>query len=291
MLTYEERLDSDSRWAMGEGSRHFEGQSKVQESLNRIAKRLSELGIPYAVVGAMAMFYHGHRRFTEDIDLLVTKEGLKKIHKELEGLGYVPMFLKSKNLRDAESGVRIEFIVTGQFPGDGKPKPVAFPDPDDVSVELDGIRFLKIEALVELKLASGLSSIDRMKDLTDVQELIKTLGLPRTLGDSLNPFVQEKYRELWMAVHGRNKRYIDIWRNKFLTTDAQSIEDMVISLSNAVERLKAMLADGVSLDPNGGTGDDYAYLVTTDLEVARKYGMHEESEYIEQSDDDDESAG
>src|SRR3954468_16196010 len=127
MLTYEERLNSDSRWALSEGSRHFEGQSKVQEALVRIANRLHDLEIPYAVVGAMAMFYHGHRRFTEDVGLLVTKEALHKIHQKLEGLGYVPMFANSKNLRDADSGVRIEFIITGQFPGDGKPKPVEFP--------------------------------------------------------------------------------------------------------------------------------------------------------------------
>jgi hypothetical protein len=35
----------------------------------------------------MALFHHGLRRFTEDVDILVTKEGLKKIHAELAGLG------------------------------------------------------------------------------------------------------------------------------------------------------------------------------------------------------------
>jgi len=33
--------------------------------------------------------------------------------------------------------VRIEFLVSGQYPGDGKPKPVAFPDPADVAVKID----------------------------------------------------------------------------------------------------------------------------------------------------------
>ena len=77
----------------------------------------------------MALFRHGFRRFTEDVDILVTREGLKTIHEQLEGLGYVPPFTGSKNLRDTESGVRIEFLIAGEFPGDGKPKPVAFPDP------------------------------------------------------------------------------------------------------------------------------------------------------------------
>ena len=72
---------------------------------------------------------HGFRRFTEDVDILVTRDGLKAIHAHLEGLGYVPPFTGSKNLRDTEHGVRIEFLIAGEFPGDGKPKPVAFPGP------------------------------------------------------------------------------------------------------------------------------------------------------------------
>jgi hypothetical protein len=160
------------------------------------------LKIPYAVAGGMAMFSHGFRRFTEDVDILVTREGLEQIHRELEGLGYVPLFSGSKNLRDADSGVRVEFLVTGDFPGDGKPKPVAFPDPEQVSVERDGIRWLSLPALVELKLASGMTAPGRLKDLADVQELIRLLSLPANFAEQLQPFVREKYGELWRAVHG-----------------------------------------------------------------------------------------
>jgi hypothetical protein len=38
------------------------------------------------------MFFHGYRRFTEDVDILVTAEGLEEIHRELEGKGYLPLF-------------------------------------------------------------------------------------------------------------------------------------------------------------------------------------------------------
>src|SRR5262245_55143517 len=106
MLTYEERLDRDSRWALSEGSRHFEERSVVQDTLRKIARCLNELAIPYAVAGGMALFRHGLRRFTEVVDILVTREGVKSVHDELEGLGYLPPFSGSKNLRDTESGVR-----------------------------------------------------------------------------------------------------------------------------------------------------------------------------------------
>src|SRR5882724_8133800 len=94
---FEERLALDSRWALTEGSMFFEGQGAVQATLRKITTRLRELGIPYAVVGGMALFNHGFRRFTEDVDLLVTHDGLKTIHEKLEGLGYLPPFPKSKN--------------------------------------------------------------------------------------------------------------------------------------------------------------------------------------------------
>jgi hypothetical protein len=200
MVTYEQLLDRNKSWAFMEGSKHFEKESAVHKALQKISRRLDALGIPYAVVGGMAMFFHGFRRFTEDVDLLVTPDGLKEVHRQLEGLGYLPPFSGSKHLRDAEFGVRVEFLVTGEFPGDGKPKPVAFPDPAETGVVIEGVRCLQLPKLVELKLASGMTNPGRLKDLGDVQQLIQTLGLSEDLANQLNPFVQEKYRELWRAV-------------------------------------------------------------------------------------------
>lgn len=185
---------------MNEGSGHFEGKSAVQDTLRRIAARLDELGIPYVVVGGMALFQHGFRRFTEDVDLLLTEDGLRRTHEALEGLGYVPPFAGSKHLRDTTTGVRVEFLVTGQFPGDGKSKPIAFPDPANVGVEIDGIRYLRLPTLVELKLASGMTNPGRLKDLGDVQELIRTLNLSADFADQLHPYVRPKFTELWNGV-------------------------------------------------------------------------------------------
>lgn len=196
VVSYEERLKASPRWALAEGSMHFDKQNSVFRSLEKIARRLDELGIPYAVAGGMALFQHGYRRFTEDVDILVNRDGLKLLHEKLEGLGYVPPFEGSKNLRDAETGVRIEFLVSGDFPGDGKPKPVAFPDPTTVAQVIDGVKCLRLETLIELKLTSGMAPW-RLKDLADVQEIIRVLTLPLNLADRLHPLVQDSYRQLW----------------------------------------------------------------------------------------------
>ena len=200
------------------------------------------------------------------------------IHTQLEGRGYLPPFPKSKHLRDTELGVKIEFLITGDYPGDGKPKPVAFPDPAAVAVVHEGISYLNLATLIELKLASGMTNSDRMKDLADVLELIKLLALPKDFVQQLAPYVQPKFIELWTANRQISRRYVRVWRNKFLTLEAKSIDDMIEILQNAAAELQAMRDDGVTLHPGGGTADDYAYLVTTDPEVARKYEMEEADE-------------
>lgn len=287
---YEELLNRDPRWALSEGSRHFEEQSAVFKALHNITQRLKSLGIPYAVVGGMALFRHGLRRFTEDVDILVTKEDLKTIHEKLEGLGYLPPFTNSKHLRDTQLGVKIEFLTTGDYPGDGKKKPVSFPDPKAVSFEADGINYINLQKLVELKLASGMTNPGRLKDLSDVLELIKALDLPSDFASQLDPFVRSKYKELWKEAR---KRYVTTWRNKWLTAEAKSIEDMINMLRSAADHLDQMRRDGVFLEDNGGVGDDYAHLVTTDPKVAEKYGLVDESEYwgIDEEDADDEPVG
>ena len=198
---YEQRLRVDRGWAMDEGDRHFQKDDEVFKTLRKIARRLDELGTPYAIVGGMALNAHGYRRLTVDVDLLVTADSLKMIHEKLEGLGYLPPFAGSKQLRDTENGVRIEFLVAGQFPGDGKPKPVAFPDPAGVAAQIDGIAYLTLPKLVELKLASGMTGgVTRLKDLADVVALIETLGLPAEFAEGLDPYVRPKYLELWEGI-------------------------------------------------------------------------------------------
>ena len=155
-------------------------------------------------MGGMALVAHGYRRTTEDVDILVAPASLETIHKSLIGLGYRPLFEGSKNVRDTRTGVRIEFVVAGGYPGDGKPKPVAFPNPADVAVEIDGIRYVRLATLIELKLASGMTNPGRIRDLGDVQEIIRVLQLRDDFADRLHPFVREEFIRLAAGVRGNS---------------------------------------------------------------------------------------
>lgn len=184
-----------------EGLRYFMGEGELNRALAQLCADLGRAGIDYMVIGAVALMAHGYPRFTEDIDLVLTAEGLETFHRELVGLGYRPAFLGARRkLRSTRSNVPVEVITAGEYPGDGKPKPVSFPIPAAASVEIDGVRVVTLEKLVELKLASGMTAPDRLKDLADVQELIKIRGLTADFASALDPYVRERFLQLLGAV-------------------------------------------------------------------------------------------
>jgi hypothetical protein len=182
------------------------GDSPVHRALQRIAGKLEDLQVPYAVVGAMALGIHGFRRVTTDVDLLLTREGLATFKDRWLGRGYVEKFPGGKAVRDVEDDVRIDILTTGEFPGDGKPKPVSFPDPGEgVAVRVGRFSVLALERLLEMKIASGMSAAHRLRDFADVIATVETLDLPAEFGDALHPYVREKFRELWVLAQASRR--------------------------------------------------------------------------------------
>lgn len=177
------------------------GQADVQKALEKLVHALDEAGIPYAIVGAMALNEFGYQRTTADVDVLLTPEGLSAFKARALGRGYVEKFAGSRGIRDVEHGVDIDVVLSGGFPGDGKPKPVTFPDPAVAALRGARVALLPLPKLIELKLASGMTAPHRLKDLADVQELIRIQHLPRAFADDLDAYVRATYLDLWQAVH------------------------------------------------------------------------------------------
>jgi hypothetical protein len=187
--------------AYDEGLRFFRGVGLMNATLRRLAKDLKARNIPYCLIGAQALNQHGYQRFTTDIDILMTKEGLAQFNEQLVGRGYRPTFQgATKTFRATEENVPLEIIVSGEYPGDGKPKSVVFPDPSECSIEINGMSTITLEKLVELKLASGMSGAGRLKDLADVQELIRVLNLDDTFVGGLDEYVRQQYLDLYKGV-------------------------------------------------------------------------------------------
>jgi hypothetical protein len=190
-------MSSTFRGRLREAEEFFMGRGKVHQTMDRITERLTKAGIPYAIIGGMAINAHGYERNTTDVDLLTTRDGLDDIHKKIVGRGFVPAFAGArKTFKDATTGVKVEFITEGEYPGDGKPKPVVFPDPRDASVDIEGLNVIRLDKLIELKLASGMLP-ERRRDHADVQDLIRGLSLPRTLGEQVDASVRDEYYRIW----------------------------------------------------------------------------------------------
>jgi len=192
---------SSPRAAYAEALRFFQGKGMLNDALGRLVADLDAKGIDYAVIGAVALNQHGFQRLTVDIDILLSVDGLERFRNELIGFGYRPAFEGArKKFTITRENIPLEVITAGEYPGDGKPKPVVFPQPADFAVDIEGVKTITLEKLVELKLASGISAPHRLKDLADVQELIKIKRLDVSFSEKLDESVRPKFIELAEAV-------------------------------------------------------------------------------------------
>jgi hypothetical protein len=74
-----------------------------------------------------------------------------------------------------------------------------------VAVRGERVALLPLPRLIELKLASGMTAPHRLKDLADVLEMIRILKLQAGLAEEIDPYVREKYMELWGAAQTEDR--------------------------------------------------------------------------------------
>lgn len=160
--------------------------------------------IPYAIIGGLALNAYGHRRATVDVDVVLRDEDLARFKRKYLGHGYVERVADTGKLLDTEHGVHVDVWSTGRFPGDGKPKPIAFPDPATTALRGERFALLPLARFLELKLASGMTAPHRLHDLADVLDLIRSARLPAETADDLHPWVRDKFRELWDAAQAED---------------------------------------------------------------------------------------
>jgi hypothetical protein len=171
-------------------SMFFDGSAPVHQTMRRLAEQLQQAGISYAVMGGMAVNAHGARRTTDDLDVLVTAEGLQQFRQQLVGSAYDPTPKRPRHFVDRQNNVHIDMLVTGHYPGRGEPAPFAFPDPAEASEEISHIRVVTLVQLIQLKLAAH-----RYQDFADVVFLIRVHNLDESFADRLHPGVRSDYIE------------------------------------------------------------------------------------------------
>ena len=107
----------------------------------------------YAVIGTMAMYYHGYRRFTESIDLVVTPNGLSQFLQVASRVGF-SCPVKDRVVRDLGNGVKVVFFPSGVGPPIHGLGQLPIPCPNTIKETINGTSFASLPALIELYLAS-----------------------------------------------------------------------------------------------------------------------------------------
>jgi hypothetical protein len=177
--------------------RFFMDQADAQKALYKLTEILEAEGLAYAIIGAFALNEYGHRRVTVDVDLVMRDGDLRSFKERWLGRGYAERVVGTGKLFDTEHQVNVDVLSTGRFPGDDKPKPIAFPDPATTAVRGRRFALLPMPLFIELKLASGMVAPHRAKDLVDVQELIRSAQLGRDVANDLHPWVRDRFLALW----------------------------------------------------------------------------------------------
>ncbi len=170
--------------------RFFAGRDAVHKTMRRIVKRLEKANIPYAVVGGMAVYAHGYRRTTDDLDLLLTPAGFEEFKRLFVPKKYELHARLSRRFTDRANDVTVDILVTGLFPGSGKPGPISYPDPAAVNETIKKIRVVDLVTLIQMKLPAR-----RYQDFADVVNMIRFNDLEESFAERLHPSVRRDYIE------------------------------------------------------------------------------------------------
>lgn len=193
--------------------RHFFGSdTKVHDATLRLARRLKDLKVDYCVLGGNAVYAHGYKRATHDINVLLRPESRAEFAKSLLGRGYRAKFPGSLNkFVDSYDDIPIDIVCSGEYLGHNQ-KEVVFPDPVSASYpwSIGGVDvcFMDLDHLISLKLASYKDRPeDRLKDLVDVRELIRANSLDATFAAKVYPEVRALFLEQLAIVQRAHSRH------------------------------------------------------------------------------------
>jgi predicted nucleotidyltransferase len=143
----------------------------LNQDFKEFIRSLNNNGVRYLVIGGYAVGFHGHPRYTKEIDIWIglDAENAANIMKSLEQFGFASLGLQESDFTTPDQIIqlgyppnRIDLITT--TPG------VDFDDcyPSRVQAEIDGIQvnFIDMENLKRNKQAVG-----RHQDLADIENL------------------------------------------------------------------------------------------------------------------------
>ena len=147
------------------------GNSVLNQDFKGFIQSLNANHVRYLVVGGYAVAFHGHPRYTKDIDIWIqiSDENATNLVKAIEQFGFGSLGLKKDDFLVPDQVVqlgyapnRIDLIARA----DGVDFDEYYPKHIEVEIEDVRVNFIDLESLKKNKKASG-----RLQDLADLEKL------------------------------------------------------------------------------------------------------------------------
>ena len=144
---------------------------KLQEGLREFIELLNSTGVKYVIVGGYAVAYHGHPRFTGDIDIFVelSQSNAQKLEEAIRRFGFQETGLTARDFVTPDSIIqlgrppnRIDVVTSA----DAVDFHEAWHSKNEATLDGLPVYFISKELLLKNKRASG-----RARDLADVEAL------------------------------------------------------------------------------------------------------------------------
>jgi hypothetical protein len=138
-----------------------------------VDKVLQAVGCVSVVAGGWAVWHHGYvARLTQVIDFVLPKDHIDEFLRVASVCGF-EILPRSPGrwpkLRHKNSDIQVDILPEGGRPGTAShPAPTVIAHPGDLGAEGHGLRYIRLPALIELKLAAG-----RARDESDIIELVR----------------------------------------------------------------------------------------------------------------------
>jgi len=175
-----------------------EAVGRILDVSKRFGTALEAAGIPYRVVGGLAVFLHVDpldslaARLTRDVDVGIDREHLAAIGVAVEPYGFtfrhvagIDMFLDAKH-PGARGAVHVVFLKEKVRPLYVEPVPASPPDRTK-----EGVFIAPVVDLVHMKLTSF-----RLKDKVHIQDMDSVGLITPGIEATLSPVLMERLREV-----------------------------------------------------------------------------------------------
>lgn len=143
---------------------------RVVRAIDRV---LAACDCEAVVGGGWAVWRHGYvGRITQDIDIALPQANVPQFLQSAVVAGFEVLSHPESHwpkLRHKETGIDVDILPEGGRPGTAtRPAPSTIPHPAKMGAARGVLRYISLNALIELKLAAG-----RLRDEADVVELLR----------------------------------------------------------------------------------------------------------------------